>query len=127
MVITKEKVLAGIALAVTAFTLASARVPAIEPVPEVPGEEQARAFRAVTSAPRLAPEEGSEFARDPFATKDPWQPATPALLAVPPAQPWPRALPGGPAALPLSPRDRLLVRKDPAPPGAGAGSGGGGR
>ena len=109
MLFTKEKTLAAIAFAVAAFTLLSARVPAIEPVPEVPAAEGARPYRAVTSAPRLSPEDALEMERNPFSTKDPWQPATPAQMPVPPSRPWPRALPGGAEDLPQSPRDRLLI------------------
>jgi hypothetical protein len=113
MLLTKEKILAAITLVVSAFTLLSASVPAVEPVPSVPQEEVARPYRAVSAAPRLSPEGAEEGERNPFSTKDPWQVATPALLVVPPAQSWPRALLGGPDRLPASPGDRLLVRRDP--------------
>lgn len=111
MVMTKEKILAAITSAVAAFTLISARVPAIEPVPEVPTAEGPRPYRAVTAAPRLSPEDALEIGRNPFSTKDPWQPATPAQMPVPPSASWPRALPGGAEELPKSPRDRLLVQE----------------
>lgn len=113
MVFTKEKILAAIAIVVAAVTLVSAHVPEIEPLPTVPAEESARPYRAVTAAPQLSPEDALDLARDPFTTKDPWQPATPALLVVPPPAPWPRALPGGPSALPQTPAERLQVKTLP--------------
>lgn len=111
--LTKEKILALVAALVAIITLASLRAPTVEAVQPVPAEEQARSYRAVSSTPRLSPEEPFKIKRDPFRTQDPWQPAAPALLAVPSGSRWPRAAPGGLTPLPTTPRDRLLLPRDP--------------
>ncbi|RMG13083.1 MAG: hypothetical protein D6731_12750 [Planctomycetota bacterium] len=100
----------GIALLLCGLVLASARLPAATEAPVVPPEEPAGSYRRSPGAlrPRLAPE--LRFSgRDPFQAKDPWSEAAPALLAVPPARTWPRALPGGVRSLPRQPADRVLV------------------
>lgn len=109
--LTKEKVLALVALLAAAAVLSGLHLPRVEEVPAVPGEEAARPYRTISSAPRLAPDKPFRPGlRDPFAVEDPWKEAPPALLALPPVQAWPRALPGGPSATPRSPHDRLLLR-----------------
>lgn len=118
--LTKEKVLALLALVAAAAVISSLRLPRVEDVPAVPGEEAARPYRTISSAPRLAPDKPFRAGlRDPFAVDDPWKEAPPALLALPPVQAWPRALPGGPSATPHSPHDRLLVRSRPKPAESG--------
>lgn len=122
MRLTKEKVLALVAFVVAALVVSGLRVPRVEEVPPVPGEEAARPYRTIASAPRLAPEKPFRAGlRDPFAVEDPWKEAAPALLSIPPTAAWPRALPVGPAPAPRTPHDRLLV--DEKPKAAGAGSG----
>lgn len=114
--LTKEKVLAFVALLAAVAVVSGLRLPRVEEVPPVPGEEAARPYRTISSAPRLAPDKPFRAGlRDPFAVEDPWKEASPALLALPPVQAWPRALPGGPRATPRSPHDRLLVRSRPRP------------
>lgn len=109
--LTKEKVLALVALLAAAAVISGLRLPRVEDVPPVPAEEAARPYRTISSAPRLAPDKPFRAGlRDPFAVEDPWKEAPPALLALPPVQGWPRALPGGPSATPRSPADRLRVR-----------------
>jgi hypothetical protein len=109
MSLTKEKILAICCALVGVFVVASARVPAAKAVEPVPAEEPASNYRRGPGSiePVLAPERTFR-GRDPFKTKDPWSEAPPALLAVPPAKAWPRALPGGVEELPGSPRDRRL-------------------
>lgn len=124
--ITKEKLLFAVCVAVALFTLTGLSLPSAEDPPEIPNPEAARAYRAVTAVPKLSPDDELELERDPFATKDPWQPASPATLPAPPSSSWPRALPGGPSADPRSPADRLLVREAPRavdlpPPGSEGG------
>lgn len=117
---TKEKALALVALLAAGSVISGLRLPRIEDVPRVPAEESARPYRTISSAPRLAPEAPFRAGmRDPFAVEDPWKEAEPALLALPPVQPWPRALPLGPSDTPKSPHDRLLVRSRPRPAGGG--------
>ena len=120
--LTKEKILFLVALVVAAFTLTGISFPAIEPPPEVPNPESARTYRAVAAVPDLSPEDELSFERDPFATKDPWQPAAPATLPGPPGRAWPRALPGGPPQI-RGPQERrsvgALPRPATPPPGEG--------
>lgn len=113
--LTKEKLLFLMCAALALFTLTGLTLPNTEDPPEIPNPEGARAYRAVSAVPKLAPDEEFELERDPFATKDPWQPALPATLPAPPSTAWPRALPGGPAADPRGPADRLLVETAPRP------------
>ena len=103
--ITKEKLLFAVCVALALFTLTGLTLPSAESPPEIPNPEAARAYRAVTAVPKLSPDDELELERDPFATKDPWQPAAPAALPAPPSGSWPRALPG----------DRLLVKEAPRP------------
>lgn len=118
--LTKEKLLALVAVVAAAVVISGLQLPRIEDVPSVPPEEGARAYRTISSGPRLAPEQPFRAGlRDPFAVEDPWKEAAPALLALPPVQGWPRALPGGPSATPRSPHDRLLVRGRPRPADGG--------
>jgi hypothetical protein len=108
--LTKEKVLALVALLAAAAVISGLRAPRVEAVPAVPPEEPARAYRTVASAPRVLPEQlWRPGARDPFSVEDAWKEAAPALLDVPPADGWPRALPVGPATTARSPHDRLLA------------------
>lgn len=114
MRVTKEKVLALVAFFVAALVVSGLSTPRVEEVPPVPGEEPARPYRTIASAPRLAPEKPFRAGlRDPFAVEDPWKEAAPALLSVPPTGTWPRALPIGPTATPRTPHDRLLVTEKP--------------
>tara|TARA_R110002072_G_scaffold51171_1_gene137016 strand:- start:1329 stop:1724 length:396 start_codon:yes stop_codon:yes gene_type:complete len=113
--ITKEKLLFAVCVALALFTLTGLTLPSAESPPEIPNPEAARAYRAVTAVPKLSPDDELELERDPFATKDPWQPAAPAALPAPPSGSWPRALPGGPSADPWGPADRLLVKEAPRP------------
>ncbi|MCO5171032.1 MAG: hypothetical protein M9894_32310 [Planctomycetes bacterium] len=118
--LTKEKVLALVALLAAAMVVAGLRAPRVEEVPPVPAEEAARPYRTVSSAPRLAPErpyKPGAGVRDPFAVEDPWKEAPPALLALPPTRGWPRALPVGPNPTARSPHDRLLLGGAPPQPG----------
>jgi hypothetical protein len=122
MLITKEKVLALVAVLAAASVVSGVHAPRVEAVPQVGGEEPARPYRTIASAPRLGPEQPwKPGARDPFAVEDPWKEAAPALLALPPARAWPRALPAGPADTPRSPADRLLVGGLPKPAQQGGG------
>lgn len=111
--LTKEKVLALAAIIVALLMLANEHLPSVEAVPAVPDEERPRTYRSVASTPRLSPEEPFKITRDPFRSQDPWQEADPALLAVPSAKRWPRAMPGGLVELPRGAQDRLLIEKDP--------------
>ena len=110
---TKEKFLALAAMSVALFLLLDLRLPEIADVPPVPAEEPARNYRTVAGTPRLAPEKIFEGLREPFRAKDPWAQSPPALLAVPPPDRWPRALPGGVSATTPSAQSRLLVTSDP--------------
>lgn len=124
MRLTKEKVLALVAFLVAALVVSGLRPPRVEEVPAVPAEEAPRPYRTIAAAPRLTPEKPFRSGqRDPFAVEDPWKEAAPALLSVPPAATWPRALPVGPAPAPRTPHDRLLVPERPkaAAPGQGGG------
>ena len=114
--VTKEKLLAAVCALVAVFVLATVRAPRVEAVPDVPPEEEPRAYRTLAAPPRLAlePREGAP-PRDPFRPHDPWQRAAPAPLALPPAAAWRRAVPGGVTPLPRSPGDRPLA---PTPGGA---------
>ena len=131
MRITKEKVLFAVCLLVALLVLLDARAPRVEPVPEVPAEEGARPYRTIAAGPRLAPETpfGADSSRDPFRSRDPWERAAPATLAMPPPAAWPRALPGGPAPVPSSPHDRRRAASLPkltlSPQGSGAEDAGG--
>ncbi len=111
MGLTKEKLVFALALLLGAsIVAAAARAPAVEAVPEVPGEEAARPYRALEVDPRLAPEAPwAPALRDPFRQDDPWVEAPPALLAAPPVSTWPRALPVGLTDAPRGPDDVLLV------------------
>jgi len=117
--ITKEKVTAAVAVLIAAIVVGSLSVPRVDPVPPVPPAADARAYRFVGGAPVLAPEEPYAAGRDPFHIRDAWSEARPALLALPPAGSWPRALPGGIAVVPDDPGDRLLVDELPGAPGGG--------
>ena len=113
MMITKEKTLFGVCVLLALFTLSGLSLPATEAPTEIPNPESARAYRAVTSIPKLAPEDELDLERDPFATRDPWQAAVPASLPAPPSASWPRALPGGLSPTPRGPAGRLLVEQAP--------------
>ena len=115
MMMTKEKVLALVAALLSLFVLwdLQARLPSSPPLPTLPAEEEARAYRSVNAAPALAPEQMFSATRDPFELEDAWSEAPPALLGVPPRQGWGRALPGGPRSLPRDPADRLIVGELP--------------
>jgi len=114
--LTKEKLLAAGCALVGLITLSGLHLPQVSAVPKVPSAEPARAYRTVSATPRLAPKQVEEL-RDPFAVRDPWAEAPPALLRFPDPLRWPRALPGGLSDLPRGPQDRLLVRGDPRPQG----------
>jgi hypothetical protein len=109
--ITKEKVLFFISTLIAVFVLSSCRIPTIQPVEPVPAEEAPGVYTSApgTARPQLTPEQAFSSGRDPFRVKDPWSTAPPALLAVPPARLWPRAVPGGITTLPASVNDRLLI------------------
>ena len=111
MMITKEKVLATVSSLVACIVLASVEIPSLPDVEPVPAEEPAAVYTSApgTMRPNLAPERTFTTARDPFKIKDPWSTAPPARLAVPPATPWPRAIPGGVAKTPRGPADRVLI------------------
>ncbi len=107
MGITKEKVLALVALAASALVLLEVHRPKVEEVPTVPPEEQARPWRAAAAAPRLQPEKGFRAGlRDPFHVEDPWVEAPPTTLALPPGTGWPRVLPVGALREPASAETR---------------------
>ena len=101
----------GVAGLIAAFMLLDLHLPRVEDAPAPPPPVSPRAFRSLTTGPELAPSETYEGPRDPFKVQDPWQASEPALLALPPVAPWPRALPGGLRATPRDPSDRLLVQR----------------
>jgi hypothetical protein len=106
--LTKEKLLAAVALALCVLVLVGVRVPHIEDAPDVPANEGPRAFRTLSGTPHLAPETPYTSSRDPFRIQDAWAESAPALLALPPGATWPRAIPGGLAEQPHGPDDRVM-------------------
>ena len=81
-------------------------------VEQAPPEERASSYRVAAGSvkPRLSPDDPYSASRDPFQVKDPWAESAPALMAVPPVAPYPRALTGVETPLGEAP---LLLHVDP--------------
>lgn len=116
MVLTKEKILAAVALALSAMLLSGLRVPHADPIPEVFEPESERRFRVLGGLPVVGPDVDLELERDPFVVQDAWSNMDPEPLGLPEREPWLRALPGGPLPTPISAVDRVRIKR---PPGAG--------
>ncbi|MCA8924386.1 MAG: hypothetical protein KDD82_21430 [Planctomycetes bacterium] len=115
MVVTKEKLLAAVALGLSAMLLSGLRLPHADPIPEVFPTEAERRFRVLGGLPVVGPEGELELERDPFVVQDAWAPMEPEPLEVPAREAWLRALPGGPLEAAREPSDRVRIVSPPGP------------
>ncbi|MEZ6183859.1 MAG: hypothetical protein R3F62_02490 [Planctomycetota bacterium] len=115
MVVTKEKILAAVALALSGFLLSGLRLPHADPIPEVFEPEGERRFRVLGGLPITGPDVELGLERDPFVVQDAWSEMDPEPLALPKRERWLRAVPGGPLDEARSPADRVKLETPPGP------------